>query len=134
MEVVRPSLDGLDVTFGKERGILKAFVSPVLVLCPRKFTGPPFLQVTVDFGSRRLARGAAKDCTCCKALSVSGRGENSLSGSERYFREWAQTLNQGWTFPAVLLGVSQKHQAACVFPHSPPPVPSKPLLLLFSLP
>lgn len=43
MEVVRLSLDGLDVAFEEERGILKAFVSPMLVLCPSKFTGPLFL-------------------------------------------------------------------------------------------
>lgn len=61
MEVVRLSLDGLDVAFGKERGILKASVSPVLVVCPSKFPGPPFLQLTVDFGSLRLARSAAED-------------------------------------------------------------------------
>lgn len=134
MEVVWLSLDGFDVTFGKRERHPQSICLPSACPLSKQVCRATVFTIDSDSGSLRLARSAAEDSARCKALLIPGMGENSLSGSECYSREWAKTLNQGWAFPTVLLGLSRKHRAACVFPCSPLPLPAKPLLLLFPLP
>lgn len=107
MEVVWLSLDGFDVTFGKRERHPQSICLPSACPLSKQVCRATVFTIDSDSGSLRLARSAAEDSARCKALLIPGMGENSLSGSECYSREWAKTLNQGlaWALPEAPSGL-----------------------------
>lgn len=95
----------------------------MLATCQRiqRFTGPLFLQFTVEFGSLSLPRTLAKDYILCMAHSISGN------------RRKLPTLNRDWTFITWSCSVSlQKHQMASGLPCTPQLFPPLCFFLMLS--